>query len=109
MPLVTLDDRTADGQTDAQPIRFGRVERLKQLFNAAWILADARVANQQLDAVGALDLRLDSQRSRPALDAGHRISGIQQQVRHHRLFYICLSPQLDNAKVLQLGELEWPS
>src|SRR5208283_5034515 len=31
MPLVTLDDRTADGQTDAQPIRFGRVERLKQL------------------------------------------------------------------------------
>jgi len=56
-----------------------------------------------------MDFRLDSQRSRPALDAGHRVSGIQQQLRYHRLFYICLFLQLENAKILQLGELEWPS
>jgi lipase chaperone LimK len=59
--LVTLDDRTADGQTDAQAMR------------------------QQFDAVAAMNLRLNSERSRPVLDPGHCVSGIQQQVQDYLL------------------------
>ena len=48
---MTLDDGTADRQTDAQAMRFGRVERLEQFVDAARIQADAGVLHEQLDAV----------------------------------------------------------
>ena len=81
LSLVTLDDRTADGKPYPQAIRFGRVERSKQLLDAAWIQADTRVSHQQFDIMVALNFRLDSERSWPIIDAGHRISCIQQQVQ----------------------------
>jgi hypothetical protein len=34
---MTLDNRTTDRQTDAQAMRFGRVERFEQLSDAARI------------------------------------------------------------------------
>jgi hypothetical protein len=78
---MTLDNRTADREPDAQAMRFSRVERFEQLRDLARIKADAGVPNPQFDAVAAINLRLNSERSRPILNAGHRISSIQQQVQ----------------------------
>src|SRR5882762_1079317 len=65
LSVMILDDRTADRQTDAQAMRFCRVERFEELVDAARIQADAGVLNEQFDAVAAMDLRLNSERSRP--------------------------------------------
>jgi hypothetical protein len=77
LALMTFDDRTADGQTDAKAMRFGCVERIEQLFDTMRIQADTAVLNEQFDAVVAIDLRLNAQQSRPVLDAGHCISCMQ--------------------------------
>src|SRR3954464_15889157 len=85
LSLVTFDDRTADREPDTQAMRLGRVERLEELVDAAGIQADAGVLNEQFDAFAAIDLRLNSERSRTVLDCGHCISCIQQQVQNYLL------------------------
>jgi len=78
---MTLDDRAAYRQANAQAMRFSRVKRFEQFLNTARIQANASVPNQQFHTIAAINRCLYSKCSGSVFDARHGIGPIHHQIQ----------------------------
>src|SRR5262249_22372007 len=83
-PSMGLNDRTTNGESEAQAVAFGGDEGLEQAIDAVWSDSGARVAYQDLNVIRVATC---GQRDRPPdrRDPGHGIAGIQEQVHENLL------------------------
>jgi hypothetical protein len=77
---MLLDNRTADGQPDAHPIVFRRVERVEQPVNALGVHPYARVSYGQTHLIGSLRLCPDHQLARPVVYLAHGVRRVPEQI-----------------------------
>jgi len=76
-PVVTFDDRTADGKPDSHSVALGREERLEEPFDLVDSETDARVLHDQPRAIVIVARGSKDQLPPTILDRAHRLAGVE--------------------------------
>jgi len=82
---MPLHNRSADGQSDAHAAALRGVEGVEHCLNVLRRQSDASVAHGHAHAIAVLAGGSDQQLSRAAVDVGHRIGGVAEQIENHLL------------------------
>src|SRR5207253_2315758 len=82
--FVSLDDRTADGEAHAHPIRLGRVERLEDPIHGVLVHSYPGIRNRYPGTIAAVG-RPQMQHPRPRLDRAHRVDRVDGEVEYDLL------------------------
>ena len=83
LPAMGLGDRAADRQSHANPIGFGRVERLEQPVEFLRIEPRTGVLHFDYYVVRIVCAGHDRKLSRPVTGTSHCIDGIGDQINEH--------------------------
>ena len=84
-PTMRFDDRAANGETEPQTARFGRLESLEQLLDSRRREAWPRISYLDQHAIRLGLLGADQQVSVPFVEAAHRVDRIHDQVEYYLL------------------------
>src|ERR1700675_4896236 len=84
-PTMRFDDRAANGETQPQTARFGRVESLEQLLDSRRREAWPRISYLDQHAIRLGLLGADQQVSVPFVEAAHRVDRIHDQIEYYLL------------------------
>src|SRR4051812_27063731 len=85
MSAMTLDDRSADGESDAHPLRLRGEERVEHALGLVWLDAYPRIAHTQTDPVVVAARRANHDLTGTVLDLSHGFERIAKEVDHHLL------------------------
>jgi len=79
--MMSLDDRTTDGQSDAHAAVFCRVEGVEQLVEMLTVEADAGVPNDDSNTLFAVCLGPNDHSPGTIVNARHCLGGVAKQVQ----------------------------